>query len=310
MSATRRAQSTRLFVTPEGVPITVKLAPLGSRILAFAIDLALMAAIVAVVLAVAWMATGLDDAVWLDSLALLVSFFVRNFYFAFLELRPEGATYGKRFMGIRVINRKGGALAADAVLARNLMRELELFAPVVLLLGLNQQSTDALWLASISTWGLMLTLLPFFDRDHLRLGDRVGGTLVVEVPYVKLARDMAIPEPGEMPGNFSFTPEQLDVYGVLELQVLEDVLRGLADPLGRRACETVCARIRKRIAWHDRQWVEAQTLAFLREYYAALRARLEHKALLGERREHKNAIPPARSLSRISHRGGTSIPAR
>ena len=44
-------------------------------------------------------------------------------------MRWRGITPGKRVFGLRVIDRGGGALRADAVIARNLMREIEVFLP-------------------------------------------------------------------------------------------------------------------------------------------------------------------------------------
>jgi uncharacterized RDD family membrane protein YckC len=56
-------------------------------------------------------------------------FMLRTFWFIGFELGSRAATPGKRLMGIRVVARDGGRLTADAVVARNLIRELELFLP-------------------------------------------------------------------------------------------------------------------------------------------------------------------------------------
>src|SRR3546814_9024800 len=56
-----------------------------------------------------------------------------TFWFIGFELGSRAATPGKRLMGIRVVARDGGRLTADAVVARNLIRELELFLPLMML---------------------------------------------------------------------------------------------------------------------------------------------------------------------------------
>ena len=80
----------------------------------------------------------------------------------------------------------------------------------------------------------------------------------------------------------TFTDAQLDVYGVYELQVLEDVLRR-ADA---SAMETVAQRIRHKIRWERR---DEPPEPFLRAFYAALRARLEQRLLLGKRKADKHS---------------------
>src|SRR5262245_59228219 len=60
-------------------------------------------------------------------------FLFRNAYFLFFELGPRGATWGKRITGIRIAARDGGRLSAEMVIARNLLRDIELFLPLVFL---------------------------------------------------------------------------------------------------------------------------------------------------------------------------------
>src|SRR3546814_12137383 len=67
------------------------------------------------------------------SIWMLGGFLLRNFWFIGFELGQRAATPGKRLMGIRVVARDGGRLTADAVVARNLIRELELFLPLTMI---------------------------------------------------------------------------------------------------------------------------------------------------------------------------------
>jgi hypothetical protein len=130
-------------------------------------------------------------------------------------------------------------------------------------------------------WTGVLAFFPLFNRDRLRAGDLVAGTWVVRQPRRRLSADLAAtPLVGDP--RFAFTPDQLQAYGVAELQVLEDVLR---EP-DRRALKLVANRIRAKIGWA--QGREETDRAFLDAYYSALRARLEASLLMGRRRRDKH----------------------
>ena len=60
-------------------------------------------------------------------------FLFRNAYFLYFELGDRAATWGKRAVGIRVAARDGGRLTAEAVIARNIVRDVELFLPIMFL---------------------------------------------------------------------------------------------------------------------------------------------------------------------------------
>src|SRR5262249_59386969 len=111
------------------------------------------------------------------------------------ECRGRGATPGKRLLGLRVIDAHGGMLTAEAVFARNLMREIEVFLPLAAVLAPAQLSPEApAWARLASTaWLLVFATIPLFNRDRLRLGDIVAGPLVVLSPHVVLAGDPTPP---------------------------------------------------------------------------------------------------------------------
>jgi len=95
-------------------------------------------------------------------------------------------------------------------------------------------------------------------------------------------------EPASEPEEeFPFTREQLDIYGIHELQVLEDLLRrddqGVLDG---RILEEVCDKIKTKIGWPQDRW-NVQPRRFLDAFYRAQRARLEQKMLFGQRQERK-----------------------
>ena len=278
-----RPRRRRDIVTPESVALPVDLADRGERAAAVLIDLLIIvAALVGLWLALWAVLRGGDIAQpsgWGLAFALVASFALRSFYFTLFELRWQGRTPGKRLLGLRVIDRRGGRLRSDAVFARNLMREVELFLPISVLIGGGPGG----WATLLTlVWVFVFVLLPFFNKDRMRAGDIVGGTWVIAAPKSLLLRDVAAGPASASP----FTREQLDVYGIYELQTLEDVLRqgGLH---GRQAQDAVARRIQAKIGWAADPGLPGSR-AFLETFYAALRGHLEAKMLLGVRREDKH----------------------
>src|SRR5262249_10177072 len=145
----------------------------------------------------------------------------------------RGATPGKRIVGVRVIDREGGPLLPGAVIARNLTREIEFFLPLGLLTpaGMALVGGSPWFALALGLWMLLFTLLPLFNRDRLRAGDMIAGTMVVAMPRRLLLEDLA-----ERKARFVFAEAQLKAYGAFELQVLEEVLRrtGGATGMGLR----------------------------------------------------------------------------
>ncbi len=269
----------RRLVTPEGVDLGVVIGDSGQRIGAFLIDLTVMivAMIGLTIMAgyafVARQGGEISGVIWL-----LGFFLIRNFYFIALELRPRAATLGKRWMKLRVVARDGGRLTADAVVARNLMREVETFLPLTMLVtGLSAGTVDALtgWLGFI--WTGVFLCFPLLNKDRLRVGDLLAGTWVIRTTRDKLDRDLTT-----LPtvAAFEFTRDQLDAYGVYELETLEGVIRR-SDTAAKL---TVTQAIIDKIGWPT----EVTDIdGFLTAYYTQLRARLEKRLLLGKRRADK-----------------------
>ncbi|ONG51572.1 hypothetical protein BKE38_15905 [Pseudoroseomonas deserti] len=279
-AAAREPGRTRRFVTPEGVDLRLTLGEASERAAAFLIDLLVMVAILTAITILCWaMLTGGRHAdLPLPAIIWLLSFFLlRSFYFTVFELRPSNATPGKRLMGLRVAARDGGRLGADAIFARNLMREVEIFLPVTMFFAGDDQVSG--WIAAAGlVWTGIFLFFPLFNRDRLRVGDLLAGTWVVKLPRRALLADLATTPAAAGPG---FTTGQLRAYGVKELQVLETVLRQNRDATVREVAE----RIRRKIDWHGEAMPDA---AFLQAYYLALRRELEGKLLFGKRRRDKH----------------------
>ncbi|MGD2131679.1 MAG: RDD family protein [Maricaulaceae bacterium] len=272
----------RRFVTPEGVDLRLRVATASDRMGAFLIDMAIIVGsliLISFFSAFAFAASGLEGGGAIAIIWLLAFFFLRNFYFAAFEIGPQAATPGKRALGLRVASRNGERLTAQAVLARNATREIEVFLPITFLFS-GATDIDAVIVLAGFVWSAIFLLFPLFNRDRLRAGDLIAGTWVIKNPKRRLDADLAS-QKARPSGEFAFTQEQLDAYGIHELQVLEDVLR-------RSEPETITAvadRIRTKIGW-SKQTGETDP-AFLAAYYPALRQRLEAKLLLGVRRRDK-----------------------
>ncbi len=273
----------RRLVTPEGVDLGVVIGDTGQRIGAFLLDMLVMLGIlIAMTFLSAYAFTNTAAGGEMVGIIWLLGFFViRNFYFIAMELRPRAATLGKRWMGLRVVARDGGRLTADAVVARNLMREIETFLPLSMLIsGLFAGTVDALtgWLGFI--WTGVFLFFPFLNKDRLRVGDLLAGTWVIRTTRDKLDRDLTTMP---MAAGFTFSAAQLDAYGVYELETLEGVLRR-TDAKSRL---TVAQAIIDKIGWSSDV---TDIDGFLTAYYTQLRGSLEKRLLLGKRRADKHDV--------------------
>ena len=285
MSSTVTAQSLahRDLVTPEGVNLGARLADVSSRFGALVIDLLIIITTLVIgTVIVVQVGAGLEFTfiVWQ-----LFFFVLRNFYFMLFEMGPRAATPGKRALKIRVASRESARLTTSAVFARNAMREIELFLPVIVLMsgGTLTGETDSvdgwMWLAA-TVWLLIFALFPLFNKDRLRLGDLIAGTWVVRAPKPVLLPDLSDTDDAKS-GRYAFTPAHLSAYGIHELHVLEDVLR-VRDP---QVMREVAERIAQKIGWTVTAGETSE--GFLRAYYAGLRGQLEAGLLMGRRRADK-----------------------
>ncbi|WP_282949320.1 MULTISPECIES: RDD family protein [unclassified Sphingopyxis] len=273
------AKKIREFVTPEGVDLQLRIASSGLRLGALIVDLLVISAVLFVFsIFMAWVgfsASG-DIAVMIWMLG---AFVLRTFWFIGFELGSRAATPGKRLMGIRVVARDGGRLTADAVVARNLIRELELFLPLMMLgVGTAEDMVSGWTVLAGVTWSLTLSLFLLFNRDRMRMGDLIAGTWVVMAQRAKLDSDITTAAEA---GAMQFSDAELSVYGIFELQELERILRGRDPRAMREVADTIRAKIGRPVAEEDD--------VFLLSYYRQLKARLERGLLFGKRREDKYA---------------------
>ncbi len=303
-TATRHRRSTRdrLLVTAEGITLPITVASRGSRLGALILDFILM---LVLMVATTWglilLAGGVNQVdrtmeaknaaghamQFLAIVWILAMFLFRNAYFLFFELGPRGATPGKRLAGIRIASRDGGRLTAEMVIARNLLRDVELFLPVIFIMTAGADS-GAGWLAATG-WFAIFLLFPLFNRDSLRAGDVIAGSWVVERPRRKLEAALSVSAAredevfGASPSrDYRFSESELAVYGEYELQALERVLREGRVQAVESVYQTIAHKIGRNDGWNDER-------AFLDAYYTQLRARLEAGMRMGRRKADKHS---------------------
>ena len=289
----------RTVITPEGVALPFVLASRGARAAALFLDLMMIVmAMIVTSFTLIWIAGGIGikmadieadapKARFLQALVIIwiiAMFLFRNAWFLFFELGPRGATPGKRMTGIRIAARGTERLTTEAVIARNIVRDIELFMPIVFIGGAFAAGSDtdiAGWAGAI--WFAIFVLFPFFNRDALRCGDVIAGTWVVEAPRRKLGEALSVSAPVAAADQaYTFTAEELAIYGEFELQTLERVLREGKDG----ALDDVAEAISRKIG---RPYPYRAERVFLESYYLQLRAQLEQGLRFGKRKADKHA---------------------
>lgn len=285
----------RRMITPEGIVLPLTLASRGSRFGALLLDLTfILLLMMGTTLTLLWIAGGVANVAaeavshaggnvlqFLMIAWIAAMFLFRNAYFLFFELGPRGATPGKRLLGIRIAARDGGRLSAEMVLARNLLRDIELFLPLVFLANAGDGGDMGAAGIAATVWFLIFALFPCFNRDRMRAGDLIAGSWVVEAPKRKLETVMTVRETAAPPA-YRFSEAELAIYGEYELQTLERVLRENQPKALAAVQEAIC----RKIGWTPGRGHER---AFLDAYYTQLRARLESNLLMGKRKTDKFA---------------------
>ncbi|WOE76176.1 RDD family protein [Alterisphingorhabdus coralli] len=292
----------RMLVTPEGVGLNISVASASTRFGALMLDMVFINLIYIayfLVLTLLFSLLGLNSALMFEGKAealngivsflfvvsIIFVFLVRNGYFLYFELSPQGATWGKRILGIRVASRDGGRLAPEAVVARNLLREVELFLPIqfiVLLMVQGNSSTLTLWAGVI--WVLIFAFFLLFNKDRMRCGDLIAGTWVVHAPKQQLTEVVApqdsMASAARHGADYRFSDAELAIYGEYELQTLERVLRDRSEESERTVYVAIC----NKLGWEPGSGDER---AFLENYYTQLRQKLESGMRFGKRRANK-----------------------
>lgn len=163
--------------TPESVAFAYRLAGLGSRGLAFMLDtlmIGLFAVAEGLLFAGAYWLIGraseqgaADAAPWLVGAFIIVVFLTGWGYFIVGEVFGNGRTWGKRWLGLRVVRDDGSRVRAGDSIIRNLMRIADILP-----------GNYAVGMVSI-----------LFTRQNKRLGDMAAGTVVIRDETTELRLD-------------------------------------------------------------------------------------------------------------------------
>jgi uncharacterized RDD family membrane protein YckC len=149
--------------TPEGVEFALPLAGPFTRLLALAIDIAVIALLGAVLRTVIE-PLGILGKDLAEALGVIAYFVVSLAYGMVAEWIGRGQTVGKRLLGLRVVDARGLRLEPSQVIVRNLMRFVDLL-PALYLVG----GVACVW-----------------SSRRQRLGDLAAGTVVVRTPRLAL----------------------------------------------------------------------------------------------------------------------------
>jgi len=165
----------------EGVEIQLRIAGPFVRALALLLDtIFLFLLTILVMLVLGWTLSFMGDRV-VSGVLKITGFIFAWFYFFFFETGKRAATWGKRIMGLRVVDASGVPASRGQVLGRNLLRAADMLPGFVLgYMGM-------MW----GAYGLGL-LAALFTPRFQRIGDLACNTVVI---YDKPVRHYASPLP-------------------------------------------------------------------------------------------------------------------
>ena len=218
MSVAIATEDTLIIETPERVPLHFALASIGNRFLACAIDHALQALTIGLmIIAFATLAnysrlgSQLSSAPkWVYAVLIVILFLIVSGYFAFFEWLWSGQTPGKRWLKLRVIREDGRPITFWEASVRNLLRSFDMMPVPFYSIGL---------------------ISVFSTSKDQRVGDLVAGTVVVrereaEAPAFAHVFAAQVSDPAL---RRSFKPVEftasLDTLTESEIEVVETFLR-------------------------------------------------------------------------------------
>ena len=195
---------TAAWITPDAVALDVEVATIGSRGIAYLLDLALIGFCLALLqLAQFLIGWELMGAGWVAvTLMLLAAFAVQFGYPIGFEVLWRGRTLGKAALGLRVITVEGAPVGFRHAVIRAVAGVFEL----------------------LSTLGMLAIGTSFASRRGQRLGDLAAGTVVIRERRAR--RPVAGLTYGVPPGWETYA-EQLELgdLGPADLALIRDTLR-------------------------------------------------------------------------------------
>ncbi len=166
MSSAVATEDVLIIETPERVQLHFALASIGNRFLACAIDHAIQAITVSLMIIafmtlanVSTLGERLNAAPkWVYAILIVILFLIVSGYFAFFECVWSGQTPGKRWLKLRVIREDGRPVTFWEATVRNLLRSFDMMP------------------APFYSIGLISVFVSSIDQ---RVGDLIAGTVVV-----------------------------------------------------------------------------------------------------------------------------------
>ncbi|HTN79958.1 MAG TPA: RDD family protein [Acidimicrobiales bacterium] len=182
------------IVTPEAVVLELRLATLGSRVIAILLDLLIqLSALFLLLLGLAGVSAATSASLpgWVGVIVVtFLVFFVIFGYPAVLETVWNGKTVGKRALGIRVLTTTGAPIRFRHAAIRAALELVDFFIP---------------------PGGLVACASVLLTRDDQRLGDLAAGTLVV---HERSAAPSSAPVWFPPPLGYEAFTSTLDVAGL------------------------------------------------------------------------------------------------
>jgi len=262
-----------VLLSPEQVALHLPLAGPSSRILAYAVDYALVFALELLLLLLLVLVLPIGEwggdrlrelasdmqqegPVGAQAILLFVALFilfqlvVEWAYFTFFELVMGGRSPGKRLLGLRVMCDGGMPITLRESLIRNLLRLVDVL-PANYFVGLVSIVMSA---------------------QGKRLGDFAAGTIVVRLD--RIPRPEPLPEPADEGAAFRFDRSQVARLGAAEGQLVRQTLRrleSLPPEAAARLLEQAVEALRARLAYEPVP--EEERRAFLMALLRELRRR-------------------------------------
>ncbi|MBN2719212.1 MAG: RDD family protein [Deltaproteobacteria bacterium] len=167
MTEKKKTVSTRVFVeTPEQIDFAFETAGIGSRALAYLIDLLIRAAVMLVAVILVVSITG-GQPFGIGVIA-VISFVLEWGYFTLIEWLNDGVTPGKKALGLRVVRTNGVSVDLYRSAMRNLLRAADSFPPMFAFFELFPMPSYAVGIFVI-----------FITAGNRRIGDLAADTMVV-----------------------------------------------------------------------------------------------------------------------------------
>lgn len=155
---TRLVAESRLSIrTPEGVEFSLPLAGTGSRMSAAVLDIMVVSAVWSVIGRLVTLIEAVNKDIG-GAIEILGYFVLSVGYPIATEWYWRGQTVGKRVLGLRVADARGGRLQPSQVILRNILRAVDILPALYLVGGISSLLT----------------------AHRQRLGDLVAGTIVTQ----------------------------------------------------------------------------------------------------------------------------------